>query len=77
MDKPFMIKNTIEYSDGTETVITYNENENKESIETRVAEDVAIAEARDRGEILEPVAVKKVRKTAIKKAVKKVSKKQL
>lgn len=75
MEKPFMVKNTIEYSDGTETVILYNENENRELIENRVAQDIAIAEARDTGEILEPVKEKRVRKATAKKVVAKKAKK--
>jgi hypothetical protein len=69
MEKPYMVKSTIEYSDGTETITSYLPNGDKEVIENRVAEDIAIGEAKDRGEILEPV--KKTRKTAVKKTVKK------
>lgn len=77
MENPHAIKATIEYSDGTQTVISYYPNDDKESIENRVASDIAIGEAKDRGEVIEPVKAKKARKTAVKKAAKKASNKKL
>lgn len=75
MENPHAIKATIDYSDGTQTVISYNANGDKESIENRVASDVAIGEAKDRGETIEPVKEKKARKVAVKKTVTKKVKK--
>jgi hypothetical protein len=39
---PHMVKQTVTFSDGTETVINYQPQENAEEIETKVAEDVAV-----------------------------------
>lgn len=75
MENPHAIKATIEYSDGTQTVISYHANDNKESIENRVAQDTAIGEAKDRGETVEPVKERKARKVAVKKTVAKKARK--
>lgn len=64
-----MVKNTIEYSDGTETVISYYPNGDKQEIESRVSGDVAIAEAKDRGEILEQAKQKRTRNPSVKTGV--------
>lgn len=42
MSEPYMIKQTIQYSDGSETVLNFNANNQQEEIETIVAEAVAI-----------------------------------
>jgi hypothetical protein len=44
MSEPHMIKQTISFSDGTETVIEYKANENAEVIEEMVAEAVEAKE---------------------------------
>lgn len=41
MSEKYMTKQTIEYSDGTETVLNFNANGQQEEIETVVAEAVA------------------------------------
>lgn len=38
MSDPFMVKNTITYSDGSEIVVNYTDNKNREAIEEAVAE---------------------------------------
>lgn len=77
MENPHAVKATIEYSDGTQTVISYHANDNKESIESRVASDVAIGEAKDRGETLEPAKERKERKPRAKKDILKKGTKKL
>lgn len=38
--KPYMVKQTITFSDGTETVLNYTQNENQAEIEKTVAEAI-------------------------------------
>lgn len=40
MEKPYMVKQVITFSDGSETVLNYNKNGNQEEIETVNAEIV-------------------------------------
>lgn len=40
MSTPFMVKQTITYSDGTETVVNYVDNPDRQEIEATVAEAV-------------------------------------
>lgn len=51
-----MIKQIIQYSDGTETVIDYKANENGDAIETQVAEAVAEKEPETIEETVEEVS---------------------
>lgn len=52
MEKPYMVKQTIFYSDGSETTLNYEKNENQEVIETVVAKEVE--EHRGEAPMVEP-----------------------
>lgn len=52
MESKYMVSNTIKYSDGTETVISYDQNGSQVEIEQEVAE--AIAETSPEAPIEEP-----------------------
>lgn len=41
MEHPYMVSNTIKYSDGTETVVHYDANGSQVEIEQEVAEAIA------------------------------------
>lgn len=47
MEKPYMVSETIKYSDGSEKVITYVENPDAQEIEAAVAEATAITSPED------------------------------
>lgn len=40
MEQPYIVSNTIKYSDGTETTVNYSANADSEAIEQIVAENI-------------------------------------
>lgn len=52
MEKPHMVRQTITYSDGTETVYNYRPQDNATEIETTVADATALTSPEDEDSML-------------------------